>query len=45
MRVCPLIERGLIKPILAKTVPFSQAAEAHRWMDAGDHCGKVVLEL
>jgi putative PIG3 family NAD(P)H quinone oxidoreductase len=45
MRVWPLIESGLIKPILAKTVPFSQAAEAHRWMDAGDHCGKVVLEL
>lgn len=45
MRVWPLVERGLIKPILAKTVPFSQAAEAHRWMDAGDHCGKVVLEL
>ena len=44
-RVWPLIESGAIRPILSKTVPFAQAAEAHRWLEAGDHCGKAVLEL
>ncbi|HEX7799452.1 MAG TPA: NAD(P)H-quinone oxidoreductase [Asticcacaulis sp.] len=44
-RVWPLIESGMIRPILSQTVPFAQAAEAHRWLEAGDHCGKAVLEL
>lgn len=43
--VWPLIESGAIRPILAQTVSFADAAEAHRWMDQGDHCGKVVLAL
>jgi putative PIG3 family NAD(P)H quinone oxidoreductase len=43
--VWPLIEAGAIKPILAKTVDFARAAEAHAWLEAGDHKGKVVLKL
>ena len=44
-RVWPLIEQGLIKPILAETFAFADAAQAHAWMDKGDHKGKVVLAL
>lgn len=43
--VWPLIEAGRIKPILSKTVDFARAADAHAWLEAGDHKGKVVLKL
>ena len=41
-RVWPLIEAGKIKPVLAQTFDFSDAASAHRWMDEA-HNGKVAL--
>ncbi|WP_349321565.1 NAD(P)H-quinone oxidoreductase [Asticcacaulis sp. MM231] len=44
-RVWPLIEQGLIRPILAERFAFADAAVAHAWMDKGDHKGKVVLDL
>jgi putative PIG3 family NAD(P)H quinone oxidoreductase len=44
-RVWPLIKQGLIRPILAETFAFADAAGAHAWMDKGDHKGKVVLAL
>jgi NADPH:quinone reductase-like Zn-dependent oxidoreductase len=44
-RVWPLIESGAIRPILAAEFAFADAAEAHAWMDAGDHKGKVVLRV
>jgi len=44
-RVWPLIESGQIKPILAETFDFANAAGAHAWMDQGDHKGKVVLRV
>lgn len=44
-RVWPLIEQGLIRPILAERFAFADAAQAHAWMDKGDHKGKVVLAL
>ncbi len=43
--VWPLIEAGRIKPILSKTVDFARAAEAHAWLEAGGHKGKVVLKV
>ncbi|WP_026172631.1 NAD(P)H-quinone oxidoreductase [Asticcacaulis benevestitus] len=44
-RVWPLIEKGLIRPILEERFAFADAAGAHAWMDKGDHKGKVVLDL
>ena len=41
-RVWPLIEAGKIKPVLAQTFDFADAASAHRWMDEA-HNGKVAL--
>lgn len=42
-RVWPLIASGQFKPILYKTFPLSEAAEAHRLMESSEHIGKIVL--
>lgn len=41
--VWPLIAAGQLKPVIDKTFPLAEAAEAHRRMEAGDHVGKIVL--
>ena len=41
--VWPLIESGHIKPVLFRTFPLAQAAEAHRLMESSQHVGKIVL--
>ncbi len=42
LRIWPLIERGLILPVIDSTFPLSRAADAHRQIEA-PHIGKVVL--
>ena len=44
-RIWPLIEAGRIKPVIYKTYPLEQAAEAHRLMESSAHIGKIVLTL
>jgi putative PIG3 family NAD(P)H quinone oxidoreductase len=41
--IWPLIERGAIKPVVYKTFPLAQAADAHRLMESSEHIGKIVL--
>ena len=41
--VWPLIERGAIKPVIFKTFPAAQAAQAHALMESNQHIGKIVL--
>ena len=43
--VWPLIEAGRIKPMLFRTFPLSQAADAHRLMESSQHVGKIVLTV
>ncbi|WP_089933550.1 NAD(P)H-quinone oxidoreductase [Candidatus Entotheonella palauensis] len=43
-QVWPLIEAGTIKPLLSKTFPLAQAADAHRLMESATHIGKIILE-
>ena len=38
-----LLEKGALKPILDRTFPMSDAAEAHRYIEEGKQFGKVVL--
>ncbi|MGS2589158.1 NAD(P)H-quinone oxidoreductase [Streptomyces hebeiensis] len=41
--VWPLIEGGDIRPIVDRSLPMEQAAEAHRALEAGGHVGKLLL--
>ena len=41
--VWPVIESGVIRPIIDTELPMTQAAEAHRKMTASTHLGKIVL--
>ncbi|HEX8486746.1 MAG TPA: NAD(P)H-quinone oxidoreductase [Sphingomonas sp.] len=43
--VWPHAEQGRLKPVLDRTFPLDQAADAHRRMEAGDHVGKIVLTV
>jgi putative PIG3 family NAD(P)H quinone oxidoreductase len=43
--VWPYVEGGKLKPVIDSSFPLGRAAEAHARMDAGDHVGKIVLEI
>jgi len=43
--VWPYVEGGRLKPVIDSTFPLSDAAGAHARMEAGDHVGKIVLEV
>ena len=43
--VWPLLESGKIKPVIYKTFPLAEAAQAHTLMESSTHVGKIVLEL
>ena len=44
-KVWPLIELGKIKPVIFKTFPLEQAAEAHALMESSQHVGKIMLQV
>ena len=41
--VWPLVDAGVIRPVIYRELPMAQADEAHRMMTASDHFGKIVL--
>ncbi|MFE6972201.1 NAD(P)H-quinone oxidoreductase [Streptomyces sp. NPDC057682] len=41
--VWPLLADGVVKPIVDRTLPMAEAAEAHRVMESSAHIGKVLL--
>jgi putative PIG3 family NAD(P)H quinone oxidoreductase len=41
----PWYNEGKIKPLIYKTFPLKQAAEAHKMMESGAHIGKIILEV
>ena len=43
--VWPLLERGVVKPVVYKRFPLRDAAAAHRLMESSNHIGKIVLDV
>lgn len=41
----PLVENGRLRPVMDRTFPLAEVAAAHARMEAGDHVGKIVLEV
>jgi NADPH:quinone reductase-like Zn-dependent oxidoreductase len=42
-RAWPLVESGAVRPVVDRVLPLTEAAEAHRVMEAGEHVGKILL--
>ncbi|WP_298845197.1 NADP-dependent oxidoreductase [uncultured Roseobacter sp.] len=42
-RLGSLTARGLLKPVVERTLPLEQAGDAHRLIEAGGRQGKIVL--
>jgi putative PIG3 family NAD(P)H quinone oxidoreductase len=41
--VWPLVESGAVRPVVDRTFPMADAAEAHRLVESSAHVGKVLL--
>ena len=41
----PLFTSGELSPVMDQTMPLAQAAAAHARMEAGQHIGKITLEV
>ena len=42
-KVWPLLAAGRVRPLIDRTLPLAEAAEAHRLMERGGHIGKIML--
>jgi NADPH2:quinone reductase len=43
-KVLPLLESGVVRPIIHASFPLADAALAHELMESSQHMGKIVLE-
>jgi putative PIG3 family NAD(P)H quinone oxidoreductase len=44
-RVWPLLESGRVKVLVDRVFPLAEAADAHRYLESGEHIGKVILKV
>lgn len=44
-KIWPLLERGKIRPLIAKTFDLKQAQAAHQYLESGKVTGKLVLKI
>ena len=43
--VWPLLAAGKIKPVIYRSFPLEQAAQAHALMESSEHVGKIMLQV
>jgi NADPH2:quinone reductase len=43
--IWPLLESGVVKPVIYQVFPLEEAAQAHTLMEAGTHVGKIMLAV
>ena len=43
--VWPWLEAGAVAPVIYRTLPLEQAAEAHRYLEGGRSRGKILLQI
>jgi NADPH2:quinone reductase len=43
--VWPLLEQGVVAPVIHETFPLEKASEAHRLMESSTHIGEIVLQV
>jgi NADPH:quinone reductase-like Zn-dependent oxidoreductase len=43
--VWPMIEAGVVRPIVDRVLSLAEAAEAHRVVEASQHVGKVLMAV
>jgi putative PIG3 family NAD(P)H quinone oxidoreductase len=41
--VWPLVADGTVRPVIGRTLPMAEAAQAHRLMENGESTGKILL--
>ena len=44
-QVWPLLESGLVRPVIHTVLPLSRANEGHRLMESSRHIGKIMLRV
>lgn len=44
-KVWPLVEAGLVRPLIHARFPLARAAEAHALMESSAHIGKILLDV
>ncbi len=42
-KIWPLLDKGLVKPLIHATFPLEQARQAHEMMESSSHLGKILL--
>jgi NADPH2:quinone reductase len=44
-KVWPLLESGAVEPLIHRTFPLAEAAQAHELMESSTHVGKIILTV
>ena len=39
------LEKGTLKPVIDRVFPFDKIVEAHRYLEAGEQIGKIVVKV
>ncbi|MEQ1406582.1 zinc-dependent alcohol dehydrogenase family protein [Neorhizobium sp. Rsf11] len=43
--ICDGLERGVFRPVIARTFPFEEIVQAHRFLESNEQFGKIVVTI